>query len=143
MPRGSLQRGYLVFDREHVLHGPEGNHDQREFLVEAKTSHVAFMHADSLTNFQRLTRQVLIQHLQHWLRVVDSASLNALPRDGQRDAAGAAGDFQDRAAVLLREFQIKRQIDQILLGSVGAIVVLRDDVVGVDCGHAGLPAIEY
>lgn len=59
------------------------------------------MYRDSLADLLRLEGEILVQDVQHREGIVDSADLDALARDGEEDAAGAAGDFQNWTAGLV------------------------------------------
>jgi hypothetical protein len=57
---------------------------------------------------------------------------DTLASDGQKNAPGPAGNFEDWASGLFREFKVERQVNQILFCGVGAVVVFGGNVVGID-----------
>src|SRR5208282_4608294 len=61
-----------------------------------------------------------------------TVNLDSLPCDGEQNASGTTGNLQDRSARTFRELKVKRQIYEVWLGGVGAVVILGRDLVGID-----------
>jgi len=90
-----------------MLHWAKGNDHQRETRAQAEVAHVAFVKCDSVADIAWLASQTVFQRLKHGSRVVHSVNFHALASEGQKNASGAAGHFEDWANGLLRELKVE------------------------------------
>src|SRR5215470_4042384 len=132
-----VQRAELVFNRVHLLHRKKRNNDQRILAIRAEGTHVAAHNRNQLAHVLRFTFQFSIEDVEHGHGVIHTVNGDAFACDLKKDASGAAGQLQNRTAVLLRQLDIKNLIGAIGLEEIEVVVILRGDVVRVNGGGHG------
>src|SRR5215471_6053343 len=132
-----VQRAELVFNRVHLLHGKKRNNDQRILAIRAEGMHVGAHNRNKLAYVLRFTFQFSIEDVEHGHGAIHTVNGDALLCNWKEHASGAAGQLQNRTAVLLRQLDIKNLIGAIGFEEIKVVVILRGDVVRANAGGHG------